>query len=251
LEEYRKHGGHPVYGEEDIIYRFNSFGYRCVDFTEAAQIRMVSIGCSWVFGVGLAQRDLFHELFAQRLRRELATTVVNWNLGRSGASNDYIARVLHLAVPRLRPHVVLVLFTASNRREYITADNRLMNFNSLPPQNSHWVERETWTHFNALTNGYDDQLNLFRNYKSVETLLADYVWLFSATNTNDLDLEPLAGHLDESHRAKKHRFVDKARDHGHPGPETHKLLADLFWAKFLETGELAQLRRSLSSAGTS
>src|SRR5207248_8943651 len=65
-ERYRRGGGHPIYGENDVIYRFNSMGYRCPEFNVHADIRVVAIGCSHVFGIGLPQRTIFHEVFAER-----------------------------------------------------------------------------------------------------------------------------------------------------------------------------------------
>jgi hypothetical protein len=236
LENYRRHGGHPLYGEDDIRYRYNAQGYRCPEFDEEAEIRMISIGCSFAVGVGIPQEAAFHERFARRLRLELGATVVNWNLSRSGASNDYIARVLHLAVPRLNPDLVLVLFTYLDRREYMTADDRQLSY--LPQVT---LEHPARSHLEALSSAYDDQLNFFRNYKSVESLLADRVWLFSMSKPSQA--EPVAGHLDPSHRTADLRFVDKARDQGHPGPQSHELIANAFWTKFVETGGLERLRR--------
>jgi hypothetical protein len=46
LEGYRKRGGHSVYGEHDVVYRFNSLGYRCAEFESDAAVRIVAIGCS-------------------------------------------------------------------------------------------------------------------------------------------------------------------------------------------------------------
>ena len=114
--EYRRQGGHPVYGEHDIIYRFNSFGYRCPEFDVEADVRIVAVGCSYVLGLSLPRHVLFHERFADRLRGQGKRSVVVWNLGMAGASNDYICRTLYLAVPLLDPHVVLINFTHAARR---------------------------------------------------------------------------------------------------------------------------------------
>jgi hypothetical protein len=240
LADYRKRGGHPLYGEHAIDYRFNSRGYRCPEFDTQAQVRVVSIGCSFTFGTGVPQGATFHELFAERLRRELGSTVVNWNLGRPAASNDSIARVLQLATSELNPDLVLILFTFFGRREYVAANDRGLGY--IP----HWqsadpVIREVFGHFAALTSTFDDELNLFRNYKSIEGLLADRLWLFSLMDGPN-QLRVVAGHLDGAHQAPGFRWLDKARDHGHPGPRTHDLLYQGFWAKFVETGGLDMLR---------
>jgi hypothetical protein len=239
LEDYRKRGGHPLYGVDDIRYRYNARGNRCPEFDEEAEVRIISIGCSWVFGAGLPQEAIFHEHCARRLRLELGATVVNWNLGTSGASNDSIARVLHLAIPRLDPHLVLVLFTRLQRRECMTADNRHIRYNPSWKV-THPVVPDEWNHLEAFTSEYDDQLNFFRNYKSIECLLAGRLWLFSILNPSHV--EHLGDHLDPLHKTAGHSVVDRARDHGHPGAQTHELIGKLFWQRFVETGGLESLR---------
>jgi hypothetical protein len=38
------------------------------------------------------------------------------------------------------------------------------------------------------------------------------------------------------------RIVDRARDHVHPGPETHRMMSDVFWTKLVDTGFPDRLR---------
>jgi hypothetical protein len=244
LESYRKRGGHPLYGEKDIRYRYNSHGYRCPEFDEDAEIRMVSIGCSWVFGAAVPCEATFHECFARRLRLELEASVVNWNLGRSGTSNDAIARILHLAIPNLNPDLVLVLFTRLGRREYLDAANQELRYiPSRRPTRPPIVD--AWNHLEALSSAFDDQLNFIRNYKWVESLLADRLWLFSMIDPRDE--ERVGAHLDRNHQAAAQRIVDWGRDGAHPGPRTHELIGELFWEKFGETGGTERLRRRLGA----
>jgi hypothetical protein len=229
-EQYVKNGGHPIYGEHDIIYSFNSLGYRSIEFDTTADLRILAIGCSYVMGVGLAQRDLFHELFAERLKRETAKTVAVVNLGAPGASNDYIARVLHLAVPLLNPSIVLINFTHSGRREYVSIQSELLTYvPGYRPLNP--VARDIYKHLSGLTSPLDDDLNLFRNYKSVEALLASRAWLFSSISATDF--ERISGHLVASRYVGAMPQLDKARDRCHPGPQSHRLLADSYWTSFV------------------
>jgi hypothetical protein len=236
-EAFRKRG-HPIYGEQDIIYRFNSRGFRGPEFEQNGQIGMISIGCSWVFGAGIPLEHTFHELFAARLREETGMTVVNWNLGRSGSGNDYVARILHLTVPRLKPDIVLVLFPQFARREYAAAHGAMVTYN---PSAIPWdiTGKLIMDKFAALSSTYDDQLNFYRNYKSIESLLVNRCWLFSFTNLHELGM--MKEHLDPERYVGEYRFVDRARDHGHPGPQTHRLIFDRFWTKFAETGGLSRL----------
>lgn len=214
----------------DISYSFNNLGYRSVPFDTHADIRIIAIGCSYVMGVGLLQAQIFHELFAEKLRRETGKTVVVLNLGALGRSNDYITRLLHLAVPLLKPEIVLINFTHPVRREYVSVQNELLTYvPSFLPTNR--VLRDIYEHFAGLTSPLDDDLNLFRNYKSVEALLGDSAWLFSSINATDF--ERIAAHISLSRYVGAMPQLDKGRDGSHPGPESHKALMDKYWERFV------------------
>jgi hypothetical protein len=241
LEEYQRNGGHPVYGVNDITYVFNSRGYRCPEFDTYADLRMLSIGCSIAFGIGLPQQALFHELLAQRLRTELQCSVVNWNLSVSGASNDCLSRILHLTVPRLDPHLVVINFTYLGRRECFLVTNE--RFRYLPadmplPR----IYAEVRQHMQALSSPFDDQAFFFRNYKSIEALLRGRLWLFSCALLKNFDCGSVAAHLDGGHRVDDPGESDSARDGMHPGPKSHQQLYEGYWQKLVATGTLDQLR---------
>jgi hypothetical protein len=237
-EDYRRRGGHPLYGENDITYRLNSLGYRCPEFDAVADIRIVAIGCSYVLGTALPQRAIFHEVFAERLRTAVSPkSVVLWNLGSAGTSNDYISRLLFLAVPLLKPDIVLVNFTHFSRREYISIQNRIVKIGAWNPADA--VTKDIFSHFEALSSPLDDQLNFFRNYKGVECALARSQWLYSFVRRHEF--EAVASHTDLNHFVGHLQVVDRARDHTHPGPESHRSLAELYWRKFNELGGLRAL----------
>ena len=237
-ENYLKNGGHPVYREDDIDYSFNACGYRCPNFEPTSALKLVAIGCSHVMGVGLPSESLFHEIFAERLRSVFSRNVIVWNIAVPGAANDYIARMLHLAVPYLDPHIVLVNFTHTDRREYLSIQGVWMPYcpGYTPPD---MVGREIKRHFDSLTSQYDDDLNLFRNYKSIESLLADRCWLFSTTSHPqttgdpfDRDFARMKDHVDLARYAGSLDRIDFARDWSHFGPMSHKTLADCYWSCF-------------------
>lgn len=228
-ERYLKHGGHPVYSDTDIEYRFNSYGYRSPEFNAQADLRIVAIGCSYVMGVGLRERDLFQELFAERLRAAVSQSIVVWNIGSPGVSNDYISRMLYLAVPYLDPHIVLINFTHACRREYLSVQKRWVPYiPGFNPTDS--VGREIYQHFEALSSPFDDDLNLFRNYKAIESLLANRFWLFSTINSTDFDR--IKEHVEFERYAGPLRELDKARDWAHPGPRSHAALSEEYWTRF-------------------
>lgn len=235
-ENFARNGGHPVYGETAIEYRFNSLGYRSAEFDAPAEIRILAIGCSYVMGIGLPERDVFHELFAEQLRRATGKNVVVANLGAPGASNDYIARLLQLAVPLLDPDIVLINFTHAARREYGTVEQQLLNY--VPANRpSDRVSREIFAHLEALSSELDDDLNVFRNYKSIEALLRGRTWLFSTSSA--ADFERVLDHVDRARFVGSLQWADKARDWCHPGPVSHRNLAELYWEGFTRLGGLS------------
>jgi hypothetical protein len=237
-ERYRTQGGHPIYGEHDIVYRMNALGYRCEEFDRSADVRLVAIGCSYVLGVGVAEAHLFHQVLAARLQAATARSVVAWNLALAGASNDYIARLLCLAVPVLKPHIVLINFTHCGRREYLSVQNRYMNY--VPNYTAKdEVTRSVFTHFEALTSPLDDQLNFFRNYKTVAAVLDRSAWFYSVSNP--YEIQAVEQHLDRSRYVGQFRLIDKARDQRHPGPASHAALADLYWSAFEAAGGAREL----------
>jgi hypothetical protein len=241
LENYRRNGGHPLYGERDVSYCLNRFGFRCPEFDDPGDIRMVAVGCSVTQGQGLPQRALFHERLAERLRLELSRSVVNWNLGVGGGSNDLIARVLCLALPLLDPDIVVVNFTSLERREYYTPANDRMRFipAAFPPS-----LRETQQHFLALTSQADDQANLLRNYQWIEALLHGRTWYFSfgyfePKMKRQRVVQP---HLDPARHVESPPIMDQARDGLHAGARSHEQLYRNYWLKLQETGALDRLQ---------
>ena len=230
-EAYRKHSGHPVYNVDDITYDFNSYGYRCAEFRTDADIRVLSVGCSYVLGLGLPARDIFHERLCRRIAAAASATICNWNLGVNAASNDFISRLVHLAVPYLAPDLVLVQFTHQNRRDYVSVEGQHFRYIPTAPQLG-MVEKEIHSHFAALTSVYDDALNLYRNYSSLAALLKGTPWLCSFTSVEQT--VQLGDHLQKSHLAGILPRLDLARDHLHPGPISHERLEMAYWTKLTE-----------------
>jgi hypothetical protein len=231
-ESYRKNRARSIYGDKDIEYRLNALGYRSPEFELSADVRIVAAGCSHVMGVGLPSAVLFHEQFANRLRESTDQSVVVWNIGVPGASNDHIARILHLALPFLDPDIVLVNFSHASRRDYVSVQGKWTPYveGYNPPD---LVGREIKGHFEALASPFDDELNVFRNYKSIERLLSDRAWLFSTVPHPRADpFRTLKDHFDADKYIGELPTLDLARDCSHCGPKSHQALADLYWERF-------------------
>jgi hypothetical protein len=241
--EYTYHPqGHEEYGPTDIVYRFNSRGFRCNEFDSPGDVRLLAVGCSCTLGVGLAAEHVYVDIFARRIESELGLSVVVANISRGGASADYVCRNVALVVPRLRPDITLVLFPAASRREYVGAD--MTRWDYFPGRIAGPKPPPEILAMDALSNEWDDTLNMFRNYKAVEAALRGQIWLFSFTNPDYVVRPFLAPLLNDRHWVSAHRGerIDFARDGIHPGRRTNERIADLFWDKFVETGQLAALK---------
>lgn len=242
--------GHPIYGEHDIEYAFNAQGYRTTAFERSDNLRIIAIGCSYVFGVGLPTAALFHSLVCGWLSERLSRSATTWNLGLPGTSNDYIARMLHIAVPVLDPHLILVNFTHSDRREYVSVQGEIMPYcPGWHPRDP--VARTVKANLADLSSGCDDDLNLYRNYKSVESLLSSRLWLYSTIahplrrpSASELEWGCFASvheHMNPAHYAGTLRTIDVARDASHPGPASHLALARSCWDRLCSTGGVERL----------
>lgn len=72
-KEYKKKP-HPVFGPEDIIYRINSYGYRCPEFelrnqVEDDAVHVVTVASSDAFGTGLPEEKTYPALFKETVAK--------------------------------------------------------------------------------------------------------------------------------------------------------------------------------------
>lgn len=226
-KNYKKQGNHS-YKPGDFTYKFNSLGYRCPEF-EVSGPKLLSIGCSTIFGTGLPQEELQCEIVAQKLG------ATNLNLGMPGASNDYISRMLHIAVPALNPDYVIVNFTYVSRREFLTPSGQLITYHpGMVERGSHSSEVRAYCRMlRDITNANENLSNLYKNFCLVSKILEGRKWVFSAVHNKFPKM--LSGLFDEK------RYVGimtaqgpKARDGVHAGKEANAAQA-LTYLRGLET----------------
>ena len=268
-EERYKDKPHPSLAPEDIVYRFNSKGYRCPEFDLAAYdgddqighkdsantLKVVSIGASEVFGVGLPEKFTFPQVFCEMLSRRFGCSTINWNLGISGGSADYISRVLFSVLPVLKPDIVLLVFPPILRREFVNDTDRLFIYTDridsygfgsrllyrfYDPENT----RQNSAH-RALSSDNSDQINFFKNYQLCEALCQkhDVMWLYSPfselqlqhtkdlINHDHLVLPGLLDLRDECLKTSDGIAGSLARDLGHPGIKPNQLFAESLFAR--------------------
>tara|TARA_Y100000034_G_scaffold21066_1_gene24236 strand:+ start:1886 stop:2719 length:834 start_codon:yes stop_codon:yes gene_type:complete len=209
-------------GSKKVVeYRHNDYGYRCSSFDETADVKILTLGCSWVYGVGLNQEFLYHEIIADRIR-ETGRSVINWNLALPSRSNDYIARTTHLAMDRLCPDLVLVNFTRLSRREYFTVNGECLSYHPGSGRRLKSSLRLEHKHLFELTSDKDDFKNFWLNFRSIKAVLQNVDWFWSSMDSSLVDDERYVGLF---------KRLDIARDESHPSIISNKRMADLYWDK--------------------
>ena len=110
----------------NCYYSFNEFGFRG-DSPKKNGIRIMSVGCSHTEGINVHN----HQTWPYQLTRMIPNGV-DLNLGINGRSNDYIARTILTWTEKLKPSLVLVMYTYPNKREYYTENAELEPYHSSP-----------------------------------------------------------------------------------------------------------------------
>ena len=232
---------HASISANDVEYRFNQHGYRCDNFNNKNGLKIVSIGCSWTMGEGLPFENTYPEYFRMKIQNEAGIPCINWNLGLSGVSNDYICRTLVFAMEILKPDIVIVCFTSPSRREYISVDGKLYNlYNKIGElRGLNRKDNAIIKHYYGMTSAFQDQLNFFMNYKFIENLMEFHKtkWLFSSIYSGRIieqNMNQIHYALDmEKFVAEGIKCDDFARDKVHPGVVSMKIFADALYRKYI------------------
>jgi len=90
--------------EEVPWYRHNSWGFRSDEFDfDNKGDSILILGCSYVYGIGLAEKDRFSNILSKTLGLK------NYNVGLSGGSHDQAYLFSQYLIPLLKPkHVVFL-----------------------------------------------------------------------------------------------------------------------------------------------
>ena len=110
----------PRFEHKDLdpaLYKINSHGYRCPQFPikslEGGK-NVVVLGCSHTFGIGSSVKELWVNMFEDKLSNPRLRF---WNLGQPGASGDLMVRILYATEKILFPDIILVCWPSTTRRE--------------------------------------------------------------------------------------------------------------------------------------
>ena len=199
--------------EDDLTYDLNNHGFRCRPFEDIdhQKQQIMVLGCSYTFGVGLKQEQLWHDHL--RLAFSDETTQI-WNLGVPGYSNDAIVRLTWRFLEYIRPAIIFIQWSHFHRREYVREDNSLWRILTNNPK--FWNDGSSeYKAFFMMHNDFNDQYCFEKNLVLVSNIARAYRLTFEYETINNFP------------------SMDKARDDEHPGPDSHKLFAVQIYNQYL------------------
>lgn len=164
------------YGPNDIEYRYNSQGFRCIEFGEIPKDSFVvaSVGDSNTEGIGLPVEHTWSHLLCERLRPLVDADVCNLNLGLGASSNQHVALRACRAMrsPELHPDVVFIAWTYPHRLLYVYEDGELMDWpfpTEMEMKSREPKIRTKRAYFEQIQSEKFDLSNLMANIMLVQT----------------------------------------------------------------------------------
>jgi hypothetical protein len=179
----------------NIVYKFNSVGYR--DIEQYSGTEILAVGDSFTLGLGVNYEDTW----PAQLSKMLNYPVLNFSL--NGASNDWIARRAVELLEFFNPKALIVHYTFSHRRE-------------RPFPNWHDDER---TECEPLYTDEENLINWKKNFKTIENLSVPVIHSFIP----NWHSQPVECNLPNA--TQPINQIDHARDGFHYGTQTHSMLA--------------------------
>jgi len=189
------------WSKDAVSYNINSLGFRGI---EPAQGMPAAFGCSFTFGYAVDEAEIWPNLLGVA------------NFGEPGTSNDRIVRNAITYINGYKPKDIYVMFTFSNRREWISEGGEYKKFKGLSDQDIQRIVKDnkwSWeTAHVALSNDQADHHNYFKNKMFLEAYCENKNVNLHFTHVGELDWQS---------------FVP-ARDLQHPGPMWHLLIAEQY-----------------------
>lgn len=216
LEERR--GDLEEYGwlkpENEIVYNFNSNGFRDEEFTDYDDC-WIAIGECFTFGTGLHRELTWPHLLEQKMQTKI------WNLGQCTTGFDFTFRVILGLVDVLKPSKILVLEPVPITREVYE--------DSGPVWPGSWSS-EYWMK-SMSENKVERYVSRIKNYYALENFLQ--------TKGIDFCFVP----SEERHQIAMDSWMEvnkgeyaAARDLMHPGWHFHQRIFER-WLKELDKGQ--------------
>lgn len=132
-----------------IAYTFNSYGFRCNEFTNNESV--VFLGCSHTLGIGIPVENTWAYHVAKTVNLEC------YNLAIGGGANDTAFRIAYNWLPRIKPKLVVLCETHPERLEVLAHNESECIMPACVPNWSEnfyrrWVDTDSNSKLNQLKN---------------------------------------------------------------------------------------------------
>jgi len=271
---------HNTYGIDDIIYHYNSRGFRRsdmkpFDFEDCDHhypCILVS-GCSLTEGIGLPEHHIWHSFLVEKLKKQIKTPIAKFNLGKGEKSTDTVVRYVYSVIQNseILPDLVLLLLPPVHRREVIIIDERnsfkiwhfMPNISESAPKfykNLHDKKMENLNYLGCYHNVFKNLLLLkwFLESKKIPWYFCFWADDFSELNIRDAINQynnectdfsipkELSGHYIPDPNLLQNQIPDVfsqtiARDFSHPGPNYHYKLSEKIYHTLMAKPEFTAL----------
>ena len=241
-ESYNKNlkSGWEYENSEDLVYKFNKWGYRTKSIDDLDEDFALIFGCSYTEGVGLYQKDIWCEKLCKELGIDL------FNLAKQGSSPaiSYMNTILYIKnLIKYKPKLVIYQWPQIFRKTFTYTDGlnnsnlslNLVNYNvntDASNEDSRWYETRWLKEYGEM---YKDS---FFHFYSTDVLwkalnVPVYHWTWSGDfeiggemwNYRKLDRYNLP-FLDNEVRIIMNKSNDRARDDSHDGKQIHSDVVD-------------------------
>lgn len=198
---------------KNVVYHFNSLGYRDDEWPVNINDQLWCVGDSFTVGLG----QPFEEIWPSLIQKELGIRAINVSM--NGASNDWIARRVCEILDNFNPKAILIQWSYLHRREIpnelLCDEDRALNFDINDPDDFK----------NFLKN-----LNLVKSKKGNTIIVHSFIPKFFDETVNVQDLYALMHNSNEKFFEPPDQ-VDFSRDGYHYDIGTAKEYARLYIQK--------------------
>lgn len=192
------------WSEDSFTYKYNSNGFRSIEFVVSDKPSILALGCSFTCGVGLP----FGATWVEQLGEHFPD-YKRYNAGLGGGSADTVARLATNLIPILKPKIVAVLWPHQHRFE--TYQNGSTAFNGP------WIDEPLNLQFEDNTS-YNNQMK--------NKLIVDLLQKVYGFTLISLDLEKIFDSYGMG-------GWSKARDQAHFGADWQWQVAQDFYTEYI------------------
>jgi hypothetical protein len=253
---FNSEDGSPIFvGVDGISHPLTEEGFRPTTGpawgSDPQAVRVLALGCSYVFGYGLDVAQSWPEAFASIVRGAFGLSCEVRNLGVPGASPDYVARQALEGLEAAAPHILLVAFPQKERREYWLSYSRAYSVRPGADPNVNWSEKrvEIQRAREALANHANDSQHLYQAVRTVQACCRLSGTVLLHTYASVAETPAIEDWLDgSSYIGAPFPKLDFAEDGLHPGPMSNRFLALKACAAMcglISSGEVAGRLRTL------